>query len=235
MGIYFVAETVLEDGTVLQSEKFNCFSNAEGKTAFNEVFQITESAAFENYEEKEELMSVLLSLSYEYFLETYGDTGETVNIVAVDETTDIFQWGIDLKVIDEENLQYTIIDWKKDGSIFKYTEEIFQNDWKITNKVTEPGYIQWIEKFVRDVLDLADLCGENVVIEDIEYNRRISLTIDGEEYSIRTWNFYPEDTDKNGKTCAEKVQYTLFQMVEDEQGAHGEEVDFGMIRIEWEN
>lgn len=110
---------------------------------------------------------------------------------------------------------------------------------KIINKVNDESYIQWIEKFVTDVLKSAraKVKCEEVVIEDIEPSRNITLSIDGTEYVIRTWNFHSVGTDINGNTCAEDVEYTLYEyeMVEDEDGGHGNEVDFGLIRITWKN
>lgn len=106
---------------------------------------------------------------------------------------------------------------------------------KIINKVTNENYIQWIEKFVADVLKAAKLSYEEVVIEDIEPSRNIYLTIDGKEYSLRTWNYHPVDTDSDGKPCAEMVEYTLYEMVADESGSHGKEVDNSMIKITWKN
>ena len=107
---------------------------------------------------------------------------------------------------------------------------------KVINKVTEETYIQWIEKFVRNVLFRENLACEEVIIEDIEFSKRIFLNIDGKEYDIRTWNFKPIDTDENGETCAETVDYTLFKMVVDNDGnGHGEEVGDGRFIIEWTN
>lgn len=106
---------------------------------------------------------------------------------------------------------------------------------KLVNRVTEESYTQWIEKFVTDVLDIGEISGDEVIIEDIEFSKRVFLTVDGEEYTIRTWNFHPVEVDNNGKTCAEMVDYTLFKMVSDELGSHGEEMDEGYLRIEWEN
>ena len=41
---------------------------------------------------------------------------------------------------------------------------------------------------------------------------------------------------KNGETCAEMVDYTLFKMIMDRDGnGHGEEVCEGRLRIEWNN
>ena len=96
----------------------------------------------------------------------------------------------------------------------------------LINKVTEESYTQWIEKFVTDVLNKGNVRCKEVIIEDIEFSKRVFLTVDGEEYDIRTWNF---------QTCAEMVEYTLFKMVDDEHGSHGEEVDEGRLRIEWKN
>ena len=107
---------------------------------------------------------------------------------------------------------------------------------KLINKVTEESYIQWIEQFVMDVVNKAKLSCKEVVIDDIEFSKRIFLTIDGEEYDIRTWNFHPVSADENGETCAEIVDYTLFKMVMDNNGGgHGEEANEGRLRIEWEN
>ena len=105
----------------------------------------------------------------------------------------------------------------------------------LINKVTEESYTQWIEKFVTDVLNKGNVKCKEVIIEDIEFNKRVFLVVDGEEYDIRTWNFRPTKKDKNGQTCAEMVEYTLFKMVADEHGSHGEEVDEGRLRIEWKN
>ena len=105
----------------------------------------------------------------------------------------------------------------------------------LINKVTEESYTQWIEKFVTDVLNKGNVKCKEVIIEDIEFSKRVFLVVDGEEYDIRTWNFRPAKKDKNGQTCAEIVEYTLFKMVADEHGSHGEEVDEGRLRIEWKN
>ena len=106
---------------------------------------------------------------------------------------------------------------------------------RIINKVTNSSYIKWIESFVKEVITRANIPCNEVVIEDIEHSKRIFLTIDGEEYDIRTWNFRPVKKVKNGETCAEMVEYTLLQMVKDNTGSHGEEVNEGRTKTEWEN
>ena len=105
----------------------------------------------------------------------------------------------------------------------------------VLNKVTDPDYIQWIEYFVCKVLEHADIRFENVVIDDIEFDKRIFIIVDGDEYDIRTWNFKPIAQDCYGKTCCENVSYTLLKMVEDSTGAHGEDVSEGNLEIQWEN
>lgn len=85
-------------------------------------------------------------------------------------------------------------------------------------------YTQWIEGFVRTVIQDADIECKELVIDDIEESKRIFLLIDGKEYTIRTWSYRPYRTDENNQTCAETVPYTLYKMVEDEHGSHGETI-----------
>ena len=105
----------------------------------------------------------------------------------------------------------------------------------INNVKDNEDYVQWIEKFVMDVINESGLNCNKIVIDDIEPDKRIFLIVDSEEYDIRTWNFRPAKNDKNGQTCAEMVEYTLFKMVSDEHGSHGEEVDEGRLMIAWKN
>ena len=107
---------------------------------------------------------------------------------------------------------------------------------KIINKVTEESYAQWIEDFVKTVINKANLDCKEVIIDDIEFSKYIFLIIDGEEYDIRTWNFHTIKTDNNGNPCAEVVRYTLFKMIMDnEHSGHGEEICDGHVRIKWSN
>ena len=107
---------------------------------------------------------------------------------------------------------------------------------KIINKVNDPNYIQWVEKFVTRVITKSKLSCEEVTIEDVEDDKRIYLIVDGEEYAIRAWNFRPVKKDEKDHPCAEIVDYTLFKMVDDGDGSgHGEEIYNGSLRIEWKN
>ena len=97
------------------------------------------------------------------------------------------------------------------------------------------GYGQWIEKFLKEVIKQARLECEEIIIDDIEFSKRIYLSIDNREYMIRTWNFHSVERDKNNDVCAEMIDYTLYEMVKDKAGGHGNEICNGMIRIDWKN
>ena len=51
---------------------------------------------------------------------------------------------------------------------------------KIINRVTDKNYTQWIEDFVKNVIiyDAHISCNE-IIIDDIEPNKRIFLLVDG--------------------------------------------------------
>lgn len=101
----------------------------------------------------------------------------------------------------------------------------------IKNEVTNKYYIQWIEKFVKDVLRKARIKCNEVTILDIEEDRRVFIEVDNQEYTIRTWSFTPIAYDKNDNVCSEYVTYTLFKIVEN----CGEEICVGRIKISWDN
>ena len=110
---------------------------------------------------------------------------------------------------------------------------------KIINNVNKEvlqtfGYEQWIEQFVENVINKARLECNEVTIIDLD-GKTIYLSIDGQEYNLRTWNFHPVKRDENNIVCAEMVDYTLYEMVKDETGGHGNEISNGMTRIDWKN
>lgn len=106
---------------------------------------------------------------------------------------------------------------------------------KITNKVNDPNYIQWIEKFVTQIIRESMLSCEEIIIDDVD-DKRIYLDVDGEEYNIRTWNFHSVKKDEKDRTCAEMVDYSLYKMIDDGDGSgHGEEICNGSLMIEWKN
>lgn len=97
------------------------------------------------------------------------------------------------------------------------------------------GYEQWVEQFVKEVISKTNLECEEIIIEDIELSERIFMSIESNKYTIRTWNFQPVERDRNSDVCAEMVDYTLFRLVEDDTGSHGEEICNGVLKIEWKN
>ena len=106
----------------------------------------------------------------------------------------------------------------------------------ITNKITDKNYTQWIEDFVKNVIvNDAHIKCEEIVIDSIEPNKRIFIFVDGEEYTIRTWNYQPTCVDSNGFTCEEMVIYTLYKIVGDEHGSCGNVVFENNIKIKWNN
>lgn len=104
---------------------------------------------------------------------------------------------------------------------------------EIINKVTEDSYVKWIEEFVCQVLEKANVDFDIVEIEDIEFDKRIFIKVDDVDYIIRTWNFHPIGCDFRGIPCCELVEYSLF--FESLEFASGKEVDKGEIEIQWKN
>ncbi len=90
----------------------------------------------------------------------------------------------------------------------------FYKQYKVTNNVKDEAYTQWIEGFVRSVIHEANIVCSEVVITDIEPNKRIFLLIDGKEYDIRTWSYKPLDEDKEGNLFSETVVYTLYKIIQ---------------------
>ena len=77
------------------------------------------------------------------------------------------------------------------------------------------------------------VCSE-VVITDIEESKRIFLLIDGKEYDIRTWSYKPLDKDKKGNVFSETVVYTLYKIIPDKDGSHGEDILDSRCNIYWD-
>lgn len=107
---------------------------------------------------------------------------------------------------------------------------------RIINETIDTGYEQWICDFCSRVIRLAEIECDEVVIEDIEYSKRIFILIDGKEYIIRTWNFSTCKWDDKNQPCSEIVRYTLFEDVIDDNGnGYGVEISNGCLMIEWIN
>ena len=119
--IHFVTEGIV-DGEPIQSEKFNQIVNPDTeKIIFDDVFQITECKDFEKYRDKNEFLATVLEMAISYF-EDFGDIIGEITLVAIDEKTDIFQWGVSMKILDDGTFQYGTIDYKADGKILKVAD-----------------------------------------------------------------------------------------------------------------
>ena len=107
-------------------------------------------------------------------------------------------------------------------------------EYKLTSNITDEAYTPWIESFVKNIIYKASIDCSNVVITDIEPSKRIFLLIDGKEYDIRTWSYKPLDKDKKGNVFSETVVYTLYKIIPDKDGSHGEDIIDGQYNIYWD-
>lgn len=165
--IYFVGERTV-NGETMQTDKFNQIINPDtSEQFFEDVFQITECADFENYERKEDFMVDMLGVVYDA-LSVESEVGEKIIFSAIEEGTDIFLWGVQVERLDEDTFKYTTLDWKSKG-ILKYQD----GDMVIT-----------IKQFVEELETMKD---KEFVIEcdnsqriDFKFNRW-KITTDFEE------------------------------------------------------
>lgn len=108
----------------------------------------------------------------------------------------------------------------------------------IIDTIKMPGYTQWIENFVKRVLDAANVVANEVRITEMN-KKRIYITCDEKEYMIRTVNFFPAGKDGNGITCSEDVEYVLYvgheSCNEVSDPIHLQSVANGLLNIRWDN
>lgn len=117
--IYMIVEAQV-DGQTLQSEKFNQLFNPDTEdVGFSEIFNMTDSKEFSDYEKKDDFINVVLGMACELFAEA-GEEISDINFLAIEEGTEIFRWGINILEFDEETVQYEIVDWNDGEYIFKF-------------------------------------------------------------------------------------------------------------------
>ena len=225
--IYFIAEATYGE-EVATSDELCFIADTDGKRILDDIFQITSFDDFMSSSNKEEFIQTIFPMIEDYFSE--DGTFDYVTLVAIDKNTHIFQWEIKIERNDEDYIEYSCINWKVIGKL-SYHQHIYN----ITNNIKDGAYIQWIEGFVSSVLNIAEIECSEVSIDDIEPSKRIYLTVDGTDYTIRTWDYTPIHYDYKGNPDSENIRYTLFKSVEDELGSHGEEVEKGIIPIYWDN
>lgn len=120
--IYFVGEGTV-NGETMQTAKFNQIINPDTmEQIFEDVFQITECADFEKYEQKEDFMATVLAMVYGA-LSLEGEVEDRITFSAIEEGTDIFLWGVQVDIVDDDNFQYTTLDWKSSG-VFEYVDTV---------------------------------------------------------------------------------------------------------------
>ena len=227
--IYFIAEATYGE-EVTTSDELCFITDTDGKRILDDIFQITSFDDFMSSPNKEEFIQTIFPMVEDYFSE--DGTFDYVMLTAIDKNTHIFLWGIKVERRDKDHIEYSCINWKDDPhGKFSYHQHIYN----ITNNIKARAYVQWIEGFVSSVLNSAEIECSEVSIDDIEPSKRIYLTVDGTDYTIRTWDYTPIRYDDKGNPDYENIRYTLFKSVEDELGSHGEEVEKGIIPIYWDN
>lgn len=97
---------------------------------------------------------------------------------------------------------------------------------RIISKVDHP----YCKQVVKKVFQKINTDFNEIVIEDYDGDR-IYLYNDGIEYIIRLWNIIALVPDKQNQTCQICISYTLFLMVEDDDGGHGDEIISGSLKI----
>ena len=110
------------DGKTLQSEKFNqLFDPDTEDVGFSEVFDMTTSDAFTNYENKDDFVDAVLGMACDLFEEAGAEVSD-ITFVAVEEETGTLLWGVNILDFDDKTIQYEIVDWKDGEHIFKIEE-----------------------------------------------------------------------------------------------------------------
>lgn len=227
--IYFIAEATYGE-EVTTSDELCFIADTDGKRILDDIFQITSFDDFMSSPNKEEFIQTIFPMAEDYFSE--DGTFDYVMLTAIDKNTHIFLWGIKVERRDKDHIEYSCINWKDDPhGEFSYHQHIYN----ITNNIKARAYVQWLEGFVSSVLSNAEIECSEVSIDDVEPSKRIYLTVDGTDYTIRTWDYTPIYYDDKGNPDYENIRYTLFKSVEDELGSHGEEVEKGIIPIYWDN
>lgn len=119
--IYFVGEGTV-NGETMQTPKFNQIVNPDTREQiFEDVFQITDCADFEKYQQKEDFIAAVLAMVYDALSLEGGEVGEEITFTAIEEGTNIFLWGAKVNIVDDDFFQYITLDWKSSG-VFIYSD-----------------------------------------------------------------------------------------------------------------
>lgn len=105
---------------------------------------------------------------------------------------------------------------------------------RIINKVDNANCRQWVKELTKQAIQNSKLDCSKVVIEEFDFSKRIFLKINGAEYTIKILEFLPLDCNKKGHICRAIISYTLFMIIEEEDGSdHSEEIDYNVLKITW--
>lgn len=105
----------------------------------------------------------------------------------------------------------------------------------VINILDKSCYIPWIETLVESVLEKSGVGYQEIIIEGMEGSKRIFLTVDGVEYTIRIWDVSATKIDQNNRPCAARIEYTLFKQVEGDVGNYSIDIFEDYEEIEWDN
>lgn len=175
--IYFVGEGTV-NGEKYNTDKFNQVIDPDTQEElFKDIYDITDCADFEKYEHKEDFMSLVIGMAYAA-LSLEGEVGNEIIVTAIDTQTDIFLWGVKLEIIDDDNFQYTTLDWKSNG-VFK-----FQDECTSMREVTVKEFAKAFEGVLAEV-NTTDYFGITFEMS----KARIEHSEDDEELTFTTGNY----------------------------------------------
>ena len=84
----------------------------------------------------------------------------------------------------------------------------------VIDTVKKPGYAQWIEGFVRNVMNKSGVEAKEVLIIDI-HKKTICLSVGGYDFRIFVKSVVPVARDERGMVCSEDVECYLYAHRED--------------------
>lgn len=113
--IYFVGEGSVGAGK-FTTDKFNqLFDPDTQEELCTDVYQITDCAEFEKYEQKEMFLELVLGTVL-CVLNSQGEVEmEEIIVSAIDSETNAFLWGVKFTDINKDNFKYATLDWKAKG------------------------------------------------------------------------------------------------------------------------
>jgi hypothetical protein len=112
---YITVEATYGEET-FQSDKIMAINNGED-LFFDEIFGFDSALRITNYNLLEDFVTEMLDMSENVF----GDGIDSLMITLVSGVDDTFIWSVRVE-IEEDNMSYGVIDWKKDGLTYKYCE-----------------------------------------------------------------------------------------------------------------